>query len=69
VTWNPEIMQMFKLLVLSYELKSLLNSGGLAEQPAWYIELLGWFVPRYDEIKFYSRAQSILGDGSKSKKK
>lgn len=65
VTWFPDLIAQYRLLVLSYETKQLLYEGGLAQQPAWFIELLGWFVPRYDELKFYYRAKSILGDGKK----
>jgi hypothetical protein len=57
------------VLVLCYETKQLLYKGAIADQPAWFIDLIAWFIPRYDEIKFYSRAKSILGDGSSNKPK
>jgi hypothetical protein len=69
VTWDNELIQLYQLLVLSFETKTMLTSGGIAEQPGWYIDLLGWFVNRYDQLKFYYRASSILGGKSKSNPK
>ena len=66
-TWDPELVSLYRLLILSYETKQLLYSGGLADQPGWFIELMGWFVPRYDELKFYHRANSILGSPGNKK--
>ena len=64
-TWDKEATHLYNILVLSYETKQLLYTGGIAEQPGWYIDLLSWFVTRYDENKFYSRASSILGSSKK----
>ena len=66
VTWDQSVGETFRLLVLCYETKSLLYSGGIAEQPSWFVELISWFIPRYDEYKFYYRAKSILGDSKKT---
>lgn len=67
-SWDPRIVSLFRLLVLSYETKQLLYSGGIAQQPAWFVDLLSWFIPRYDELKFYSRAKAILGEDTKKSK-
>ena len=64
-TWDQEIVSLYNLLVVSYETKQLLYTGGIADQPGWFVDLLSWFVSRYDENKFYSRAQSILGSNNK----
>ena len=64
-TWDKEATSLYNILVLSYETKNLLYSGGIAEQPGWFIDLLSWFVTRYDENKFYSRATAILGSSKK----
>lgn len=64
-TWDKEAGHLYNIMVLSYETKQLLYTGGIAEQPGWYIDLLSWFVIRYDENKFYSRATAILGSGKK----
>lgn len=63
-TWDKEATHLYNILVLSYETKQLLYNGGIAKQPGWYIDLLSWFVTRYDENKFYSRASAILGTSS-----
>jgi len=68
VTWDLGIRSLYDTLVLSYETKTMLYNGGIAEQPGWFADMLAWFVPRYDEIKFYSRARAILGDGKSTKK-
>ena len=64
-TWDSEAKHLFNILVLSYETKQLLYTGGIAQQPGWYIDLLSWFISRYDDNKFYSRARSILGSDKK----
>jgi hypothetical protein len=43
----------------------MLNSGSLLDQPDWYIDLLGWFLPRYDSLKWHSKAKMILGSDKK----
>ena len=66
-TWDLDTRQVYELLILSCETNQLLYKGGIADQPAWFIDLLSWFAPRYDQQKFYSRAAAIFGDGKKSK--
>ena len=63
--WDNEALSIYNLLIVCCETKQLLYAGGIAEQPGWFVDLLSWFVTRYDENKFYSRARSILGSNNK----
>jgi hypothetical protein len=62
-TWDQEVMEMFKVYQISAETGNLWVEGGIADQPDWFIDVLGWFISRYDQLKFMSRARAILGDG------
>ena len=57
---------MFSILLVAAETGQLWEQGGIADQPEWFIELLTWFLPRHDTMKFIAKADMILG-GSKSK--
>lgn len=63
-TWDPSIVSVYNSLVMTAETGNLWNSGGLSDQPAWFIELLSLFLVRYNDHKFWSRAKAIMGDGS-----
>jgi hypothetical protein len=60
--WDEEAKAIYRLLIISAETGTMLQAGGLEEQPEWWIELLSFFLVRYDQTKFYSRASAILGD-------
>lgn len=62
-----EAQQLFQLLMVCAETKTLYNEGGISNQPHWFIELLVWFLPAYDQEKFMSRAKSVLGGSEKNK--
>jgi hypothetical protein len=62
-TWDPHTFNIYRSLVICAETGALWEEGGISSQPSWFIELLGWFLPRYNDLRFYSRAKSILGDG------
>ena len=47
--------------MIAAETGAMLTSGGLSDQPEWFMELLGWLIPRLDSIKFISKATMILG--------
>lgn len=64
-TWTKSNIELYRLLVIASDTGNLWNAGGLGDQPVWFVELLGWFLPRYNDLRFYSRAKAILGDGSK----
>lgn len=66
-TWDPSISSVYNSLMICAETGNLWNSGGISNQPSWFIELLSIFILRYNDHKFYSRAQAILGDGKASK--
>jgi len=68
-TWDSETQELFKLLLISTETGQLLYNGGICNQPAWYIDLLAWFLPRFDNMRFASKAEMILGGDGKSKSK
>lgn len=55
--------RIFNLLTLTAECGTMYTYGGMSEQPEWFFELAAWFVPRYHDHKFASRAKMILGDG------
>jgi hypothetical protein len=65
---NIVAQQLFSVLMLCAETGAQYYSGGIAEQPFWWIDLASWFLPRYNDLRFYSRARSILGDGKKDSK-
>jgi hypothetical protein len=66
VTWDHEAANLFEILVVAVEQKKLLVSGGIADQPGWFINMLAWFGPAYDQHKFISRAKMVLGDDKTS---
>jgi len=66
-TWDHEAVSVYRTLVLTAETGALLHEGGIAQQPGWYIEMCGWFIPQYKNSNFYAKAKSILGDGKGAK--
>lgn len=66
-TWDHEAVGLFRLLLVSAETGKLYESGGLADQPDWWIEMSSWFLRRYDDAKFSSRVRAVLGDSEGGK--
>jgi len=66
-TWDSEAKAIYQALVITAETGIMLEEGPLAEQPEWWVDLLAWFLPYYSDIRFYSRARAILGDGTDKK--
>lgn len=64
-TWHYETHETFKLLLIASETGQLLYNGGMTNQPDWFIDLLAWFLPRFDTMKFASKADMILGGDKK----
>lgn len=60
---DPATVQVFRILMLAAETGAMLKTGGIEEQPDWFVELLGWLIPKLDMTKFTSKAQMILGGG------
>ena len=68
-TWDPEVKSQFEELVLIAETHWMPKPGGLYDQPAWLIDLLAWFLPKYDIMKFLRKADMILGSSTDKKNK
>lgn len=60
---DAEAMLTFRLLVVSAETGAMYNEGGISNQPEWFIDLLSWFLPVYDTVKFYAKVKGVVGDG------
>jgi hypothetical protein len=67
-TWDGYTVQLFRALVVASDTGAMWCSGGISEQPDWFIDLLGWFLPRYNDLRFNSRARAVLGSGDKNGK-
>lgn len=61
-------MATYRMLIVSFEYKSLPYPGSVSEQPSFMIDLLAVFASRYDSAKFHTRAKAILGDGKNGDK-
>ena len=66
---DHETSEVYRLLVVVAETGQLLVGGGLLDQPAWFIEELAWFLPRYSSYKFARQAAMCLGGGEEAPKK
>lgn len=62
-TWDFRMGEVYRLLVIASETGVMLKSGGLLDQPSWFVETLGWFIPSYSSARFQSRVQMVMGDG------
>lgn len=62
-TWDGESRWLYSTLTVAADTGAMLTQGGIEDQPAWFVELLAWFLPVYDQIKFASKARMVLGDG------
>lgn len=60
---DTEATKYFDLLMITAHTGAMLVRGGIEDQPSWFVEMASWFLQRYDQIKFYTRARNILGDG------
>lgn len=63
-TWDHEATSLFELMVVTVEHKAMLVTGGLADQPGWFVKLLAWFGPAYRTKDFISKARMVLGEES-----
>jgi hypothetical protein len=59
---HVEAAAIYKALIVCAETGTHLGTGGIIDQPSWWIDLVSWFLPRYNEQRFYARAKAILGD-------
>lgn len=68
-TWDLRASKILRLAILAAETGVMYQTGGLAEQPSWWVDLLSWFIPRYNTRKFDMRVESItsgLGTDAKT---
>lgn len=64
-TWDAGVASLFRALILADRTGANWVSGGISEQPTWWVELASEFLPRLEETRFYARARAIMGDGTK----
>lgn len=64
-SWDPEVRAVYGILSITAETGQLLEAGGLVSQPDWFVELLGWFLPRFQMHKFVRMAEMVFGSGKK----
>lgn len=62
-TWDTWTINMYKALHVAVTCGAQWNSGGISEQPEWWVDLLSWFSARYDMTNFHRKAVMVLGDG------
>ncbi len=65
--WDSEVVSVYNILTLSCETGQLYESGGISDQPYWFVDLLSWFAPMYDNNKFISRFRMIANSFSPRK--
>lgn len=64
-TWDGQTMTLFRILQVASETGAMWQEGPLSEQPEWFIDVLSWFLTKYDMAKFTTKARMVLGDGKK----
>lgn len=60
-TWDVAAVAMYRQLLVMAEMRTFPKAGGLDDQDDETIDDLSWFLPKYDMIKFMSKAELILG--------
>lgn len=66
VRWDQRNGRLFRILMTAAESGTMLVEGGVSDQPDWWVELVGWFVPVLRNMTFYSRVNTIA-EGMKAK--
>lgn len=64
---DPEVQQMFRVLLIAAETGVMLKPGGLDDQPEEFVSLLAWMIPRLDMVKFSSKVSMFLPNSRKAK--
>lgn len=62
-----ETAAIYHMLVVIAETGQLLDGNGVANQPAWLIEELAWFLPKYSAYKFANQISMVFGSDEKPK--
>lgn len=63
-----ETTELFKTFVLSTETGQLPYGGSILKQPYWVVDILSWFIPIYNKLKWISNAKMILSTDKKKDK-
>lgn len=66
-SWDKENVDYFNLLIICSETGALPYHGGIMDQEYEFIENFGWFLLKWDMLKFTQKADMILGDSGSSK--
>jgi hypothetical protein len=67
-TWDHALVNWYNILVIVAETGQIPDGKPLVEQDAEFIEVLAWFLPRYQQLRFAQNAEIILGGSETSKK-
>lgn len=67
-TWDQDVILLFQALTVTLETGLGWQTGGVSEQPAWWVEMAADFLSKANDLRFYSRAKAILGDGKSQPK-
>lgn len=63
--WDETVKHLFRSLLICADTGTMWEQGGIKDQPDWFVDLLSWFLPRYDTMKFLAKADMILGGSTK----
>lgn len=66
-TWDQHIVGFYRILVLCAELQQFPDGRPLIEQDPELLEVLSWFIPRYNQNKFAQNASMIFGSSDDNK--
>jgi hypothetical protein len=61
-TWDHEAVGIYRAIILCAETGTMWTEGGIADQPAWWVDLVAEWLPWYSDMRFATRAKQILGD-------
>jgi hypothetical protein len=67
VTWDDSVLWWYRMLTVCAETNQLPNGEPVVYQSVEWIELLSWFLPVYDQMKFKRNLEMIFGSGENSK--
>lgn len=67
-TWDYQTVQKYRILIITSDTGAMLYPGSIMDQPDWFIDLLGWFLPLYEQIKWNSKMRGLFGDSKNTTK-
>lgn len=65
--WDFRLIDLYHMLTICAETGQMPFPGSVVDQPFWVVDLLSWFLPKYDMLRFTAKAEMILGDGKGQK--